>query len=176
LAKQLQRHPTFAGYLSEDQIDILFKSAPLHDIGKVGIRDSILLKPGKLDPAEFKIMETHTTLGFDVIENAERHLGVRVEFRACAKEIALNHQEKWDGSGYPRKLAGQDIPISARLMALADVYDALTTHRVYKDAILHEEAVAIILEGSGRHFDPDVVGAFSDLAGEFEVIACRYSD
>lgn len=115
-------------------------------------------------------------LGFDVIENAERRLGVRVEFLACAKEIALNHQEKWDGSGYPRKLAGAEIPISARLMALADVYDALTTHRVYKDAIAHEEAVAIILEGSGRHFDPDVVGAFSELAGAFERIAGRYSD
>jgi putative two-component system response regulator len=116
-------------------------------------------------------METYMTLGYDVIENAERHLGVRVEFLACPKEIALNHQGKWDGSGYPRKLAGQDIPISARLMALADVYDALTTHRVYKDAIPHEEAVAIILEGSGRHFDPDVVVAFSELAGEFKVIA-----
>jgi response regulator RpfG family c-di-GMP phosphodiesterase len=176
LAKQLQLHPDFARYLTEHQTDILFKSAPLHDIGKVGIPDSILLKPGKLDPEEFEIMKTHTTLGFDAIENAERRLGVEVEFLACAKEIALNHQEKWDGSGYPRKLMGSEIPISARLMAVADVYDALTTRRVYKDAIPHDAAVAIIIEGAGRHFDPDVVGAFAAIADEFEVIASRYSD
>lgn len=176
LAKQLQPHPGFARYLTEHQTDILFKSAPLHDIGKVGIPDSILLKPGKLDPEEFEIMKTHTTLGFDAIENAERRLGVEVEFLACAKEIALNHQEKWDGSGYPRKLVGSEIPISARLMAVADVYDALTTRRVYKDAIPHDTAVAIIIEGAGRHFDPDVVVAFAAIADEFEVIASRYSD
>ena len=176
LARQLQSHPGFARHLTEHQVDILFKSAPLHDIGKVGIPDSILLKPGKLDPEEFEIMKTHTTLGFDVIENAERHLGVEVEFLACAKEIALNHHEKWDGSGYPRNLTGSEIPISARLMAVADVYDALTTHRVYKDAITHDAAVAIIIEGAGRHFDPDVVGAFAAIADEVEVIAYRYSN
>jgi len=176
LAKQLQSHPGFAGYLTEHQIDILFKSAPLHDIGKVGIPDSILLKPGKLNPEEFEIMKTHTALGFAAIENAERRLGVKVAFLACAKEIALNHHEKWDGSGYPRKLVGSEIPVSARLMAVADVYDALTTRRVYRDAIPHEAAVAIIIEGAGRHFDPDVVRAFADTADEFEVIACRYSD
>ena len=176
LAKQLQSHPLFTDYLTEHQTDILFKSAPLHDIGKVGIPDSILLKPGKLDPEEFEIMKTHAALGFAAIENAERRLGVKVEFLACAKEIALNHQEKWDGSGYPRKLAGSEIPISARLMAVADVYDALTTRRVYKSAISHNAAVAIIIEGAGRHFDPDVVGAFADVADEFEVIARRYSD
>jgi putative two-component system response regulator len=176
LAKQLQPHPGFAHYLTEYQIDILFKSAPLHDIGKVGIPDSILMKPGKLDPEEFEVMKTHTTLGFDVIENAERRLGFEVEFLACAKEIALNHQEKWDGSGYPRKLAGLEIPISARLMSVADVYDALTTRRVYKDAIAHDAAVSIIIEGAGRHFDPDVVGAFAAIADEFDAIACRYSN
>jgi len=176
LAKQLQSHPGFASYLTEHQTDILFKSAPLHDIGKVGIPDSILLKPGKLDPEESEIMKTHTTLGFDVIEHAERRLGVEVEFLACAKEIALNHQEKWDGSGYPRKLVGSEIPISARLMAVADVYDALTTRRIYKDAIPHDAAVAIILESAGRHFDPDVVDAFTAIADEFKVIACRYSN
>lgn len=176
LAKQLQSHPGFAGYLTEQQIEILFKSAPLHDIGKVGIPDSILLKPGKLSPEAFEIMKTHAALGFAAIENAERRLGVKVEFLACAKEIALNHHEKWDGSGYPRKLVGSEIPISARLMAVADVYDALTTRRVYKDAIPHEAAVAIIFEGAGKHFDPDVVAAFADVANEFKVIAWRYSD
>ncbi len=118
-------------------------------------------------PHEFEIMKTHTTLGHDAIENAERQLGITVEFLACAKEIALNHQEKWDGSGYPRQLAGNAIPISARLMAVADVYDALTTHRVYKDAMPHDEAIAIILEGRGSHFDPDIVDAFAVITEQF---------
>jgi HD-GYP domain-containing protein (c-di-GMP phosphodiesterase class II) len=176
LARRLQSHPAFAGYLVEHQIDILFKSAPLHDIGKVGIPDSILMKPGKLDADEFEIMKTHTTLGYNAIENAEKQLGMTVEFLACAKEIALSHQEKWDGSGYPGKLAGNSIPISARLMAVADVYDALTSRRVYKEAIGHEEAIAIILEGRNRHFDPDIVDAFAEITDEFRNIAARYSD
>ncbi|WP_305722160.1 HD-GYP domain-containing protein [Bradyrhizobium sp.] len=176
LARRLQAHPGFADYLVERQIDILFKSAPLHDIGKVGIPDSILLKPGKLDPKEFEIMKTHTTLGHNAIENAERQLGMTVEFLACAKEIALGHHEKWDGSGYPAGLAGSRIPISARLMAVADVYDALTTRRVYKDAMGHDEAIAIIMEGRGKHFDPDVVDAFAAITEEFRGIAGRYAD
>jgi HD-GYP domain-containing protein (c-di-GMP phosphodiesterase class II) len=176
LARRLQSHPAFADYLAEHQIDILFKSAPLHDIGKVGIPDSILLKPGKLDPEEFEIMKTHTTLGYNAIENAEKQLGLTVEFLACAKEIALNHQEKWDGSGYPRKLAGNAIPISARLMAVADVYDALTSHRVYKDAMPHDQAITIIMEGRNSHFDPDVVDAFAEITGQFKDIAARYAD
>ena len=121
-------------------------------------------------------MKTHTTLGHDAIENAEKRLGVTVDFLACAKEIALRHQEKWDGSGYPGQLAGNAIPISARLMAVADVYDALTSRRVYKDAIPHEQAVVIIIEGRGHHFDPDVVDAFADVADKFKAIADRYSD
>jgi response regulator RpfG family c-di-GMP phosphodiesterase len=176
LAQRLRSHPAFAAYLVEDQIEILFKSAPLHDIGKVGVPDRILLKSGKLDPEEYEVIKTHTTLGYYAIENAERRLGVEVEFLACAKEIALNHHEKWDGSGYPRQLVGQEIPVSARLMSLADVYDALTTRRVYKDALPHDAAVKIIVEARGRHFDPDVVGAFTDVAGEFEAIAGRYLD
>lgn len=176
LARQLQAHPAFAGYLVEHQIDILFKSAPLHDIGKVGIPDSILLKPGKLRPDEFEIMKTHTTLGYNAIKNAERQLGMTVEFLACAKEIALCHQEKWDGSGYPRQLAGNAIPISARLMAVADVYDALTSERVYRGALRHDQAVAIIIEGRGTHFDPDVVDAFAKITAEFTEIARRYSN
>jgi HD-GYP domain-containing protein (c-di-GMP phosphodiesterase class II) len=176
LARQLQSHPAFADYLVEHQIDILFKSAPLHDIGKVGIPDSILLKPGKLDPEEFEIMKTHTTLGHNAIENAERQLGMTVDFLACAKEIALGHQEKWDGSGYPGKLVGTTIPISARLMAVADVYDALTSHRVYKDAMRHDQAIAIIIEGRSKHFDPVVVDAFAEIVDEFKEIADRYKD
>jgi HD-GYP domain-containing protein (c-di-GMP phosphodiesterase class II) len=176
LAKQLRTHPRFADYLTDDQIDILFKSAPLHDIGKVGIPDSILLKPGKLEPHEFEIMKTHTTLGHSALEDAQERLGTRIGFLACVQEIALNHHEKWEGSGYPRRLAGNDIPISARLMAVADVYDALTSHRVYKAAMSHDQAIAIILEGKGSHFDPDVVDAFVECIDEFKAVADRYSN
>jgi HD-GYP domain-containing protein (c-di-GMP phosphodiesterase class II) len=176
LAQRLQTHPRFADYLSDDQIDMLFKSAPLHDIGKVGIPDRILLKPGRLEADEMEIMKTHTTLGFNAIEEAQRQLGMKVGFLACVQEIALGHHEKWDGSGYPRKLAGTAIPISARLMALADVYDALISHRVYKDAVSHEKATAIIIEGRGSHFDPDIVDAFVAIADKFHTIAQHYSD
>ncbi|MBW7903472.1 MAG: two-component system response regulator [Rhodocyclaceae bacterium] len=176
LAERLRDHPRFAAYLTAAQIDILFKSAPLHDIGKVGIPDRILLKPGRFEPDEFEIMKTHTTLGRKAIEQAERQLGMQVDYLACAKEIACDHQEKWDGSGYPEGLAGDAIPIAARLMAVADVYDALISRRVYKAPMPHEQAVAIIAEGRGRHFDPDVVDAFLDAADEFRAIAERFSD
>ncbi len=175
LARRLQSNPDYAGYLTDHQIDILFKSAPLHDIGKVGIPDRILLKPGKLEAEEYEIMKTHTTLGHKAIEDAERHLGMKVDFLACAKEIALNHQEKWDGTGYPRQISGADIPISARLMAVADVYDALISGRVYKPPFTHDEATKMIIAAKGSHFDPAVVDAFVDVAGSFRDIAQRYS-
>ena len=155
---------------------MLFKSAPLHDIGKVGIPDRILLKPGQLTPDEFEIMKTHTTLGRDAIEHAEQTLGTRVDFLRVAKEIAMSHQEKWDGTGYPEALAGDDIPMSARLMAVADVYDALISERVYKPAMPHDRAVAVIFQGRGAHFDPDMVDAFIEIQSEFQSIAQRYSD
>ncbi|MFA6188093.1 MAG: two-component system response regulator [Sulfuricurvum sp.] len=176
LAKKLKTHPNFSYFLTDNMIEILFKSAPLHDIGKVGIPDSILLKPGKLTPEEFEIMKTHTTLGRDAIKHAETELGVQVEFLRIAKEIAYNHQEKWDGSGYPTGASGNDIPISARLMALADVYDALISRRVYKEPMPHEIAVKIIVEGKGKHFDPDIVDTFLSLQDEFQSIASRFSD
>lgn len=176
LAQKLKTHPNFGYFLSDMMIETLFKSAPLHDIGKVGIPDRILLKPGKLTPDEFEIMKTHTTLGRDAIKHAENELGVQVEFLRIAKEIAYNHQEKWDGSGYPTGVSGNDIPISARLMALADVYDALISRRVYKEPISHETAVKIILEGKGKHFDPDIVDAFLQLQDVFQGIAERFSD
>jgi putative two-component system response regulator len=169
-------NPRFTDYLSGNTIQILFKSAPLHDIGKVGIPDRILLKPGRFTPEEFEIMKTHTTLGRDSIERAEHELGVDVEFLRLAKEIAYSHQEKWDGSGYPQGLAGDAIPISARLMAVADVYDALVSRRVYKDAMPHDRAVAIIQEGKGSHFDPDMVDAFVVLHEQFKFIADVYAD
>jgi putative two-component system response regulator len=121
-------------------------------------------------------MKTHTTLGRDAIRQAERELGLEVEFLKYAKEIAYGHQEKWDGSGYPQGLSGDAIPISARLMAVADVYDALISRRVYKDGMSHEAAVAIITEGRGKHFDPDMVDAFLELQADFIDIAKRYAD
>jgi putative two-component system response regulator len=176
LAKALQTHPRFSDYLTDHNVKMLFKSAPLHDIGKVGIPDKILLKPGKLDASEFEIMKTHTTLGRDALANAEKSLGTEVEFLKMAKEIAYAHQEKWDGSGYPEGNGGDDIPISARLMAVADVYDALISRRIYKEGMSHEKACEIIREGSGSHFDPDIVDAFIQIHEEFREIAKRYAD
>lgn len=176
VACELRTHPRFADYLAGAAIDLMVKSAPLHDIGKVGIPDSILLKPGKLTPEEFDIMKTHTTLGRDAIVNAERQLGIPVDFLRFAKEIAYSHQEKWDGSGYPEGLANEEIPLSGRMMAIADVYDALISKRVYKEPMSHDEACEIILKGRGSHFDPDVVDAFLNVADKCRDIAAQYSD
>ncbi len=176
LARKLSTHPRFAAFLTLHNIELLYKSAPLHDIGKVGIPDRILLKPGKLTPEEFEIMKTHTTLGRDAIEHAEQQLGVEVSFLTFAKEIAYSHQEKWDGSGYPQGLRGDAIPISARLMAVADVYDALISRRIYKEPMPHEQAVEVIRQTAGRHFDPDVVAAFLELHETFRAIAVAYAD
>lgn len=176
LAEQLRTHPRFASFCTDFNIMLLFKSAPLHDIGKVGIPDRILLKPGKLEPHEFDIMKTHTTLGYNAIEQAEQALGTEVAILSMAKQIALSHQEKWDGSGYPEALVGDAIPIPARMMALADVYDALISRRVYKEPMPHEQAVEIILQGRCKHFDPDIVDAFAESKDKFREIAARYSD
>ena len=176
LALKLQSHPRFSAFLTDEMIDLLFKTAPLHDIGKVGIPDRILLKPGRFTPEEFEIMKTHTTLGRDAIEHAESALSVPVEFLKVAKQIAYGHQEKWDGSGYPEGDSGDDIPIPARLMAVADVYDALISRRVYKAAMPHIEAVQIIAAGRGSHFDPDIADAFAGIHDDFRIIADRFSD
>ena len=176
LAEKLSTHPKFKALLTPAFIQMLFKSAPLHDIGKVGIPDRILLKPGKFEPHEFEIMKTHALLGKQVIEFAERQLGREVEFLTLAKEIAYCHHEKWNGSGYPQGLAGEDLPVSARLMAVADVYDALISRRVYKEGMSHEKAAAIIIEGRGQHFDPDMVDAFIELQDAFQAIAARFVD
>ena len=176
LAEQLRTHPRFESFLTDDYIDQLYKSAPLHDIGKVGIKDEILCKPGKLTPEEFEIMKTHTTVGYDAIVRAEEALGVEIPFLQHAKDIALYHQEKWDGSGYPKGLSGDAIPFSARLMALADVYDALISERVYKRAFSHEEAIKLIKEGIGTHFDPDVGATFLVVHDQFQQIAKEFAD
>jgi putative two-component system response regulator len=176
LARRLQPHPRFADQLSDENIDLLFKSAALHDIGKVGVPDHILLKPGKLTAEEFEIMKLHTVYGRDMIREVEKHLGTSNAFLRFAREIAYSHQEKWNGSGYPEGLAGDAIPVSARLMAVADVYDALISKRVYKGAMTHDEAIEILRSGRGKHFDPDVVDALLAISEEFQAIAMRYRD
>ena len=176
LAQALKDHPRFADQLDRQAISLLFQSAPLHDIGKFGIPDRILLKPSRLSPEEFEIMKTHTTLGFEAIELAEKALGLQAPMLRTAKEIVLSHQEKWDGSGYPQGLKGDAIPMSARLMAVADVYDALISQRVYKAAVPHDRAVQIVFQGRGAHFDPDMVDAFIGIQDEFQAIAERFAD
>jgi putative two-component system response regulator len=176
LAKKLQADSRFAHALGDETIELLYKSAPLHDIGKVGIPDAILLKPGKLTPEEFEVMKTHTTLGRDAIATAEKLIDTPNTFLAFAREIAYSHQEKWDGSGYPQKLKGEAIPLSARLMAVADVYDALISRRVYKPPFPHDEAVSIIRQCKGSHFDPDMVDAFVQVAHEFKAISEVFAD
>ena len=176
LADRLQDHPRFSHFLTPRSIELLVKSAPLHDIGKVGIPDHILLKPGKLTPEEWEIMKTHAKLGSDAIEYAERDVDRPLEFLVLAKEIAHFHHERWDGAGYPDGLRGDEIPISARLMALADVFDALISPRVYKPPMEFHEARAIIVSGRGSHFDPDVADAFIAAYDEFCDVATRYSE
>lgn len=176
LAGKLRTHPRFESYLTEYTINTLYNSAPLHDIGNVGIPDNILLKPGRFEPHEFEIMTTHTTLGRDAIAHAEKTLGTEVTSLALAKEIVHSHHEKWDGSGYPQGLAGDAIPVSARIMAVADVYDGIVSRKVFKKGQPHEDAVRIIAESKGKHFDPDMVDAFLAIHEEFRTIASRYPD
>jgi len=160
LAEELSTHPRFAAFLTLENIELLGKSAPLHDIGKVGIRDEILLKPGRLTAEEREIMKAHSLLGFQAIQQAEQDSEQPIDFLRMAREITRWHHEKWDGSGYPDGLAGDAIPIAARLMALADVFDALIAERVYKRAFPVELAGRMIREGRCSHFDPDIVDAF----------------
>jgi putative two-component system response regulator len=183
---------------------MICQAAPLHDIGKVGIPDSILLKPSRLTADEFNLMKTHSSIGgdaielamrselgkedFEILQNHRHQHGESLEsavqefentplaFLAVAKEIALWHHEKWDGSGYPDGLAGDAIPIPARLMALADVFDAVASRRVYKEAMPFEGVVDLIREASGKHFDPDIVAAFMANLEPFKEILQRYAD
>lgn len=176
LAEQLKTHPRFSDFLTDTNIQTLVKSAPLHDIGKVGIPDRILLKPGRLTAEEWEIMKTHAFLGSEAIRRAEGEAGQPIEFLRMARDIAHYHHERWDGSGYPDGLAGDDIPISARLMALADVFDALISKRVYKPPLSAGDVTKIIAKDRGRHFDPDVTDAFLACLPDFVVIARRYAD
>ncbi len=204
LVAHLRPHPRFSAFFTDAMAHMVGKAAPLHDIGKVGIPDCILLKPARLSADEFTIMKTHSSIGGDAIDLAMRGelsdaefqvlqnhcrmgeqaltMGARdfetapLAFLAVAKEIAMWHHERWDGTGYPDGLAGDAIPIPARLMALADVFDALASHRVYKRAMPFDEAVQLIASGSGSHFDPDVVEAFLANLDTFREILDRYAD
>ncbi len=170
LAEELAQHPGYRSYLGGDYITDLVKSTPLHDIGKVGISDSILLKPGKLTPEELDIMKRHCEIGAQTLRKAEEKLTFQ-SFLKIAVQIAQNHHEKWNGSGYPQGLSGEEIPLSARIMALADVYDALRTERPYKPAFSHEKCRSIIQEEQNDHFDPEIVDVFMKLEGEFRRIS-----
>ncbi|ERP31389.1 HD-GYP domain-containing protein [Chitinivibrio alkaliphilus] len=176
LAESLRSQGYYTDLLTDQYIETLYKTAPLHDIGKVGIPDKILLKPGRFTDDEFKVMKTHAELGFRAIKNAEDSLGVRLPFLQIAKEIARYHHERWNGNGYPLKIAGESIPLSARLMALADVYDALISRRVYKEPMSHELAAAIIYDERGDHFDPTIIDIFSTVEDAFKKVAHDYAD
>ncbi|WP_442769270.1 HD domain-containing phosphohydrolase [Zoogloea ramigera] len=178
LAEALQDHPRFRDQLDDEVIQLLFKSAPLHDVGKVATPDAILLKPGKLTPDEWVLMKQHCEYGRNAILQAESALGGVTDssFLQYAAEIAYGHHERWDGSGYPQGFAGDAIPLSARLMAIADVYDALISRRVYKQPIPHEEAIQMMLVERGRHFDPDIVDALESVAAKFAEIAQNFRD
>ncbi|WP_286263789.1 response regulator [Thalassotalea atypica] len=176
LAIELAQKDKYVELLTPEVITSLFKSAPLHDIGKVGIEDSILLKPGKLTDDEFAEMRNHPAYGRDAISAAETSIDSADNFLIFAKEIAYSHHEKWDGTGYPQKLSGDDIPLSARLMAIADVYDALISKRVYKPAFSHEKAMDIIIAGKGSHFDPEMIDCLENIADKFNHIAQQYAD
>ncbi|MES2150584.1 MAG: HD domain-containing phosphohydrolase [Pseudomonadota bacterium] len=174
LARELRFNPSFTAELTDENIALLFKAAPLHDIGKVGVPDAILLKPGRLSDEEMDVMKLHTVYGRDAIVGVEQALGEGNQFLRYASEITYSHQEKWDGSGYPQGLAGTQIPLSARLMALADVYDALISERTYRPAFTHETAVELIRQGRGEHFDPDVVDAMLVIQDKFLAIAAQF--
>lgn len=175
LARELQ-HDVKPGYeMDEETMELLYRTAPLHDIGKVGVPDSILLKPGKLTDEEFDEMKKHTVYGYNALKRTAGQLGSN-SFLEYAADIAHQHHEKWNGKGYPQNLEGDQITLSARLMALADVYDALISKRVYKEPFTHEKASGIITEGRGVHFDPVVVDAFERVKDEFERIARENSD
>ncbi len=169
LASRLRRHPVFSEYIDDEYVDTLSKVAPLHDIGKVGISDSILKKPGKLEREEFEEMKRHSALGADLLHIAR----IKLPFSSSlelAEEITRHHHERWDGSGYPDGLSGEAIPLSARIMAIADVYDALRSERRYKPGSSHDEAMAAIERGSASHFDPRIVGVLRDIHPLFSAV------
>jgi putative two-component system response regulator len=175
LAEHLAAGDRFRGILTPSFIERLVQSSPLHDIGKVGIPDSILVKKGKLEPWEYNIMKTHAELGYRALRQASSVLGAN-SFLDVAMDVALSHHERWNGTGYPRGIAGDNIPFSARVMAVADVYDALTTVRPYKQAFSHEKSKEIMCEEMNGHFDDRILCAFLELEDDFKAVAKAYAD
>src|SRR5690606_37224020 len=175
LAEALRLSGKHIERLSREHMEMLFKSTPLHDIGKVGVPDAILLKEGSLTEDEYAQMKRHTEFGANALRWAEERLGYD-SFLTMARRIAYEHHERWDGTGYPRGLAGEEISLEARLMALADFYDALTTRRPYKPRFSHEKTRRLILEQRGKHFDPDVVDAFLAAEDQFKYINRRFAE
>jgi putative two-component system response regulator len=176
LCNRLRKQPGFSHFLSPERIQLVIQAVPLHDIGKVGLPQQILLNRGPYQASEFEVMKAHCALGRDTLARAQTSAPQDSEFFEIAKQIIHSHHEKWNGSGYPQGLAGSAIPIPARLMAVADVYDALTCQRAYRAALSHEQAVQVIMEGHGQHFDPDVVDAFLTVSEEFKALAERFAD
>ena len=166
IAREMKKYPKYKDILSDDYINQIENSSPLHDVGKIAIRDAILLKPGKLTAEEFEEMKKHSEKGGEMINNIFSNLDDE-EFFRTAYDIAIAHHEKWDGTGYPKGLKGEEIPLSARIMAIADVFDALTSERCYKEAIPAEDAFNIIVEGRGTHFDPDIIDIVISIKDEF---------
>lgn len=174
LGEYLSEHGPYQSQMTKERIANMFRTAPLHDIGKIGVPDSILLKPGRLTDDEFDAMKKHTEYAVEAFGGVDERLGDH-NFFIVAKEIAGSHHEKWNGTGYPLGLKGEEIPLAGRIMALADVYDALVSERVYKKAFTHEEAKNIIVDGKGTHFDPVIVDAFLELEDKFVEILNNYS-
>jgi putative two-component system response regulator len=175
LAEQLLITERFSDTLSLEFVEDVFFTSPLHDIGKVGIPDSVLLKPGQLSDREFEIMKTHTAIGATTLEAAAEQYP-EVEYLRIARDIALTHHEQYDGGGYPRGLKGEAVPVCGAIVALADVYDAVTSKRVYKGALSHEVAKSVIVEEQGRKFDPRLVEAFLEVESEFVKICQTLAD
>lgn len=177
LCEKLSSHPRFSAELTQTNIPLIFKSAPLHDIGKVAIPDHILLKPGKLTPEEWRIMQQHAQFGADAIAAAEKEIGEgNASFLSYARQIALTHHERWNGKGYPRGLVGDEIPLAGRLMAIADVYDALISRRIYKPPFEHAAAVEMMRKERGEHFDPDILDCMLANSAQFKDIARCFAD
>jgi putative two-component system response regulator len=175
LAQQIAGMEKFRKQVPESYVPLIYQTSPLHDIGKVGIPDSVLLKPGRLSDREFEIMKMHTTIGAQTLEAALKQFP-GVKFLEMARDITISHHERFDGTGYPHGLKGEAIPLAGRIVALADVYDALTSKRVYKGTFTHDVAKSIMLQETGSHFDPSIIEAFLACEAQFIAIRDRYSE
>lgn len=176
LATRLKTSAAYGRPLSEQSIALLVRAAPLHDIGNSVVPDRILLKPSELDPEELRVMRTHTTQGVALIDQIKAHAGLSTQLLEMARDIIGAHHERWDGQGYPRGLSGEAIPMSARIMALADAYDALTSNRVYRAGVPHDRAIQLLFQERASQFDPDMVDALIEIQDEFAGIAAHYPD